>query len=166
MAASLPPSPRNVKGPVRPVSNPLVMGARWWLALAVLAIPAMGDAATPMVLVEDDILLGNPGGAIGGGLSEIIADCDPSAGSQGIDGITFAVPTIARGELATLTTTGAAGIDADVYWYDANCRPDFEASMDRRGTGNETGIIPLDTVVGVVDLIVGANAHVKVTVTV
>lgn len=133
------------------------------VCLLVLAVTVAPAQAAPVTLVEGEIAVGNPMGAIGGGISEIVADCDPGAPAQGIDGITFAVPAAARGKVATLSTSGPAGIDVDVYWYDANCRPDFGASMTRRGTGNETGTIPVDTVVGVVDLIVGARAHVKVT---
>lgn len=134
-----------------------------WIAVLFVALVTPARAAT-LVLVEGDITIGNPLGAIGGGVSEIIADCEPDARGQGIDGITFEVPAVARGEVATLTVTGLGGIDADVYWYDARCRPDGEASFTRRGPGNESGPIPLDTVIGVVDLIVGANAHVKVSV--
>ena len=132
-----------------------------WIALLLVALVTPARAAT-LVLVEGDITIGNPLGAIGGGASEIIADCDPDADGQGIDGITFEVPEAARGRVATLTSSGPGAIDVDVYWYDANCRPDFEASFTRRGPGNESGPIPSDTVVGVVDLIVGANAHVRV----
>lgn len=134
-----------------------------WFVLLIVGLVTPARAAT-LVLVEGDITIGNPLGAIGGGASEIIADCDPDAPGQGFDGITFEVPAAARSKVATLTSTGPGAIDVDVYWYDANCRPDTAASLRRRGTGNETGTIPADTVVGVVDLIIGANAHVKVSV--
>lgn len=135
------------------------------VALGLLAPAGLAHAET-RVLVEDDLLVGNPLGAIGGGVSEIVADCDPDAQLQGIDGVTFAIPAAARGKAATLTSTGAGALDVDVYWYDERCRPDLDASFTRRGTGNETGTIPADAVVGVVDLIAGANAHVKVTATI
>jgi len=134
-----------------------------WFVLLVFALVTPARAAT-LVLVEGDITIGNPLGAIGGGVSEIIADCDPDAPGQGFDGITFEVPAAARGQVATLTSTGPGAIDVDVYWYDANCRPDTSASFRRRGVANESGPIPSDTVIGVVDLIVGADAHVKVSV--
>lgn len=136
-----------------------------WLLLAAGAIVAtcVPARAATLVLVEGDITLGNPFGGVGGGISEIVADCDPDAPAQGVDGITFEVPGAARGKLATLDSSGPGAFDVDVYWYDANCRPRDEA-MNERGKADETGTVPLDAVIGVVDLVAGANAHVKVSV--
>jgi hypothetical protein len=142
------------------------MARKSWLVAACLlgGVLQPGWAATT-TLVDDDILIGNPMGASFGGVSELVAFCDPDAPAQGVDGITFAVPPAARGKSVSLTTTGAAGLDADVYWYDQQCRAIGTGSLDQRGTGNETGTVPSNAHSGVVDLIAGAQAHVRLVVT-
>jgi hypothetical protein len=134
--------------------------------LAAFAVAPMTAQAEDVVMAEGMILVGNPNGAVLGGASEILEACNFGTGEfQGIDGIAFEVDVPALGKNAALATSGAAAIDADVYWYDSACGLIEDYSMAELGSANESGTVPLDAAYGVIDLIVGANADVRLTYT-
>lgn len=131
---------------------------------ALLAFSAtMTAQAETVTLVEGDIAVGNPLGKAVGGVSEVYGVCTADTTLNGIDGITFDVPEDAVGREATLTTTGATAIDADVYFLDSAGGYISPYTMANNLEANERGTVPDGAVCGVVDLTIGAQAHVKLT---
>ncbi|MFP5224056.1 MAG: hypothetical protein ACLGH3_00640 [Actinomycetota bacterium] len=132
--------------------------------LAAFAAAPMAAQAEPVVLAEGNILVGNPNGAVTGGVTEILEACNFGTGElQGVDGIAFEVPVEALNRPAALATSGAAAIDVDVYWYDSACGLIEDFSMGTLGEANESGTVPADAAYGVVNLIIGADADVRLT---
>jgi hypothetical protein len=134
------------------------------LTIAGLVAALSGTAqAEETVLATGDIAIGNPLGAVVGGLSEINGVCTTDDSLNGVDGITFAVPEEVANTAATLVTTGDLAVDADVYWYDSNCDLIDDFTMAVTGEANEAGVVPAAASYGVVDLILGAQASVTLT---
>lgn len=133
--------------------------------LAAITVAPMAQA-NEVVLAEGTILIGNPGGLLPGGVSEILEGCGFGTGEfNNIDGIAFVVPGEALNRAATLTITGQFGVDADVYWYTAACGLVDDFTMANTLQANETGVVPADAAYGVIDLIVGADVDALLTYT-
>lgn len=134
------------------------------MAAAIVTAAIGGSAqAAPTVLASGEITAGNPVSAVVGGISEIVAVCGGDESFNGIDGIAFDVPAAVRNTGARLVTTGQYAIDADVYWYDAECALIEDYEMAELGTANENGIVPGNAIYGVVDLTIGAEAKITLT---
>lgn len=128
------------------------------LLAALIASAGLAQAATEVEIASGAISLGNPLGRNVGSAAEMWNNCGSDRRLDGVDGITFAVPAAARGRDAKLTTSPASN-DADVYWFDSNCRP--VGQMDAAGTGNEAGSVPSTATSGAINLISGRDAQVK-----
>lgn len=134
------------------------------LAVAGLSAALAGAAhAEATVLAKGEIVVGNPVGALVGGVSEIMAVCGGDESFNGIDGIAFDVPPTLRGTGAKLVTVGDTALDADVYWYDSGCNLIEDYAMAEVAVVNENGTVPAEAVFGVVDLVLGAQADVTLT---
>lgn len=128
--------------------------------IAAFGATAHADAT---VLASGTIAVGNPLGLATGGVSEMFGACTDDTTFNGIDGIPFVVPVEVLNTGATLATSGAAAIDADVYWYDAACALVDDYSMAVTGEADEAGTVPDTAAFGIVDLIIGADATITLT---
>lgn len=136
--------------------------ARKFLALALLLACVGSVRAEAAFSVTGVIAFPGPTGRVRAGVTEMTSPCgvDSSpAATQGFDGYWISLP--GAGEVSATMTSDA--IDANVYFYDAECRliggttDPLGSSMATDLTSDEHGAIPTEARYAIVDVIVGSN---------
>ncbi len=129
------------------------------------ALPASADGFS----VAGAIQFPGPGGRVRAGVTEMTSPCGGGTANvqtNGFDGFWFALPGAGEA-IATMTSSA---IDANVYFYDAECEligattDPVAHSMATDGTPDEHGIVPAEARYGIVDVIVGWNVAFQFTI--
>lgn len=95
-----------------------------------------------------DILLGSPPAGLGTGTTELAAPCDDQSDLNGTDGVWF---DIGDDDGTSFTLTMDATLDADVYFYDAECDYISDTVGGQAGLGaDESGAVPSDATYAIV----------------
>ncbi len=126
------------------------------VALAVLI--ALPTAAAASQTFEGTITVGHPATGVGVGVTELAAACDPGSDLNGVDGHWYEVSTYASG---TFVLTMAETLDADVWFYDANCTliDHGEGAQGILGV-TEIGTVPADADHAIVNGYMGTGSFV------
>lgn len=142
------------------------MPKRYLLALVTALVLPPSAGVTDPVTMTGTILLGNPRSYHEGGITEIVAPCEPEHWANGIDGVWFAIGEH-QGKDARLRATdaNAALQDLDAWFYSDGCWALPYSEMYQGGAGEEElGVVPEEAEFVVVDLFWGANAAFELTI--
>ncbi|MEO7818481.1 MAG: hypothetical protein ABIS18_04950 [Actinomycetota bacterium] len=128
------------------------------MGLAMVFVPSAFAAGTQVV--EGDVLVGNPGSAIGTGINENLGPSD----ADGIDGVWVTLDAVSTGagETAGVIATDDSGLsDFDIWFYDADGRfiDDNTCAVDV----DESCAVPAGAALAVVDLFLGAQGSFQFT---
>jgi hypothetical protein len=136
-----------------------ILGLTGLLVLS-LSLPAGADHA--VFTRTDTVTVGNPASAEVGGVTEIVAPCDPAAPENGLDGIWYDIQGF---EAHTATLTMGANADFDGWFYDASCTYIVDSSLAHGFFGTtETAPVPAGAAYIIVDLYAGANETFTLTI--
>lgn len=125
------------------------------IALAVVLGTLLASPASAAFSGSGSILVGHPVTGFTGGVAEIAGRCDSQSELNGTDGVWF---DISGNENLTAVLTMSEELDADAWFYDANCRFIRDSSMAQLGIGEtEVGIVPGGAAYVVVDGFLGSG---------
>lgn len=139
------------------------------VALTVITVaPALGHAAEPRsgTILVPAATAGCGVQTLCYGVSDLTATCDPSASTNGIDGIVFWLDDAEAGLPFVLMPVGdtAAAQDFSMIFYAADCF-DQTARVNAGSVGqSETGIVPELSKYVQVNLFAGANGSFELTI--
>lgn len=129
-------------------------------------VPPLPDLGGGPILGNETIHGGNPATGFGAGLTESSWVVTGVLSLQGVDGVVLAIPAGSAGK--TLSASGISDFDdillhdLDIYFYGANRIKMVGGSAT--GDADESAVIPVGAAYVVVDLFLGAEVDVTVTI--